>query len=245
MRAVTRLILAIGFASLASTALAAGALRLYPVRIELSGGESVQTMTITNDGDEATRLQLRVFGWRQVGGEDVLEETRDILANPGLFEVKPRGTQIARFGLRTTSDAREKAYRVILEEVPTGRPSTPGEVKTLLRISVPIFVPPAVPRVQLSWHSARAADGGIALQIRNSGNVHVQLNRLSLSRPGGTSLASEDMSVYILPGQSAAVALKTSAPVRVGEVLKLDAMTDQGERSIDLSVEAAAREARP
>ena len=90
-----------------------------------------------------------------------------------------------------------------------------------------------------------AADGGIALQIRNSGNVHVQLNRLSLSRPGGTSLASEDMSVYILPGQSAAVALKTSAPVRVGEVLKLDAMTDQGERSIDLSVEAAAREARP
>ncbi|QCB56744.1 molecular chaperone [Sphingopyxis sp. PAMC25046] len=237
--------LAIGFASLASTALAAGSLRLYPVRIELSEGESVQMMTITNDGDETTRLQLRVFGWRHVGGEDVLEETRDILANPGLFEVKPGGTQIARFGLRTAPEATEKSYRVLLEEVPIGRPSTPGEVRTLLRISVPIFVPPAAPRVQLSWQAARAADGGIALQIRNSGNVHVQLNRLSLSRPGGTSLASEDMSVYILPGQSAAVALKTSAPVRVGEVLKLGAMTDQGERSIDLSVEAATREARP
>lgn len=245
MRAAARFVLALGFASLASAVLAAGSLRLYPVRIELSEGESVQTMTITNDGDEATRLQLRVLGWRQVGGEDVLEETRDILANPGLFEVRPGGTQIARFGLRTVPEATEKSYRVIIEEVPTGRPSTPGEVRTLLRISVPIFVPPAVPEVRLAWQAVRAADGGIALDIRNSGNVHVQLNRLALSRPGGASLASEDMSVYILPGQSAAVALQTSAPIRVGEVLKLEAMTDQGERSIDLSVEAAAREARP
>lgn len=223
--------------------LSAASLKLFPVRIELSSDQPVQTMTIENDSDEATRVQLRLVAWRQVDGKDVYEETRDVLANPGLFEVPSRGVQIARFGLRTSPGATEKAYRVFLEEVPTDRPSLPGEVRTLLRISVPVFVPPAKPAMRLDWRAVPGGAGKVAFLIRNDGNVHVQINRLTLKAGRRAAPVSEDMSVYLLPGTEKRVTLDVRDPPREGEAFKIDAMTDQSDLSVDLVMEAPAREA--
>lgn len=231
-------------AMLAPVALDAAVLKLFPVRIELTGDQPVQTMTIENDSDEPTRVQLRLVAWKQVDGNDVFEETREVLANPGLFEIGPRGVQIARFGLRTSPGEAEKAYRVFLEEVPTDRPSLPGEVRTLLRISVPVFVPPAKPVASLNWRAAPGAAGKIAFTVRNEGNVHVQINRLTLKRmAGGTVAPPQDMSVYLLPGTTRQVLLDARDPPRAGEKFKVEAMTDQSDLSVDLVMEAAGREA--
>ncbi|MBE1529900.1 fimbrial chaperone protein [Sphingopyxis sp. OAS728] len=230
-------------ALLAPGLLGAAVFKLFPVRIELTSEQPVQTMTIENDSDEASRVQLRLYAWRQEGERDIYEETREVLANPGLFEIAPRRSQIARFGLRTSPGATEKAYRVFLEEVPTDRPSVPGEVRTLLRISVPIFVPPAQPAARLSWRVVSEGGAKVAFLVQNEGNVHVQLNRLTLKRAGDAVLGSEDMSVYLLPGTSRRVTLEVSSQPRAGERLKLEAMTDQADLSVDLVLEAAAREA--
>lgn len=223
--------------------LGAAVFKLFPVRIELTSEQPVQTMTIENDSDEAARVQLRLYAWRQEGDRDIYEETRDILANPGLFEIAPRRTQIARFGLRTSPGTTEKAYRVFLEEVPSERPSLPGEVRTLLRISVPVFVPPAKPAARLSWRVFPGVGAKVAFLVRNEGNVHVQLNRLTLKQAGDATLGSEDMSVYLLPGTSKRVALAVRNPPRAGEKLKLEAMTDQSDLPVDLVMEAAVHEA--
>lgn len=223
--------------------LGAASLKLFPVRIELTGDQPVQTMTIENDSEKAARVQLRLVAWRQVDGKDVYDETRDVLANPGLFEVPPRGVQIARFGLRITPGEAEKAYRVFLEEVPTDRPSLPGEVRTLLRISVPVFVPPTGPVTRLDWRALPGGAGKIAFLVRNEGNVHVQINRLTLKGARGGAPASEDMSVYLLPGTAKQVTMDVANPPRVGEAFKIDAMTDQSDLSVDLVMEAPAREA--
>lgn len=230
-------------AFLAPGLLGAAVFKLFPVRLELTPEQPVQTMTIENDSDEVSRVQLRLYAWRQEGDRDIYEETRDVLANPGLFEIAPRRTQVARFGLRTSSGRAEKAYRVFLEEIPTERPSLPGEVRTLLRISVPIFVPPAQPAARLSWRLVPAEGGKIAFLVQNEGNVHVQLNRLTLKRTGDATLGSEDMSVYLLPGTARRVLLGVRSPPRPGETLKLEAMTDQADLSVDLVLEAAAHEA--
>lgn len=224
-------------------ALSAAVLKLFPVRIELDRDQPVQTMTIENDSGEATRVQLRLVAWRQVDGKDVFDDTRDVLANPGLFEVPPHGVQIARFGLRTEPGETEKAYRVFLEEVPTDRPSLPGEVRTLLRISVPVFVPPAKPVARLAWHAAPGDAGTVAFLVRNEGNVHVQINRLTLRRAVGGAPVSQDMSVYLLPGTAKLVTLDAREPPHIGESFKVDAMTDQSDMSIDLVMEAPARDA--
>lgn len=223
--------------------LGAAVFKLFPVRLELTSEQPVQTMAIENDGDAASRVQLRLYAWRQEGDRDIYEETRDVLANPGLFEIAPGRTQIARFGLRTSPGTAEKAYRVFLEEVPTGRPSLPGEVRTLLRISVPIFVPPAQPAARLSWRLVPAEGGKVGFLVQNEGNVHVQLNRLTLKRTGNATLGSEDRSIYLLPGTSRRVLLGVRNPPRAGEKLKLEAMTDQADLSVDLVMEATAHEA--
>lgn len=213
----------------------------------LTPSEPVQTITVENDSAELSRVQLRVFAWRQVNGEDVLSETRDILANPALFQLDPGGRQIARFGLRATAGATEKAYRVVLEEVPTDRPSRPGEIRTLLRISIPIFVPATQPApMQLAWRAIVTGPRQVTLRVRNDGNGHVQLNRLKLTRSapgGGEAMPARDVSVYVLPGATRSVPLDLAGPIAAGQSLKLDAVTDQQNLSVALTSEASGREA--
>ncbi|QNA82840.1 molecular chaperone [Sphingomonas sp. So64.6b] len=228
---------------LLAVAAQAVSLRLYPVRIVLTPKAPVQTMKIQNSSAESARIQVRVFAWRQVGGEDVFEETRDILANPGLFEIAAQGEQIARFGLRTQPGTIEKSYRVFLEEVPGSRAVQPGEVRTLLRISIPIFVPAPQATGRLIWRAWPASSGKMAFAISNTGTAHIQINRLALARADGTKLGADDMSVYLLPGASKQIMLNVDASVRAGEALKLNAVTDQAPLSVDLVSEAAPHEA--
>ncbi|GAY20734.1 MULTISPECIES: molecular chaperone [Sphingobium] len=242
-----------GYASVAAAAamlsappVQAAGLKVFPVRVVLTPAEPVQTMAIENSSKESARVQLRVYGWRQEKGEDVLEETRDVLANPALFEVRPGAVQIARFGLRTGTGAAEKSYRVILEEVPGTRAVPAGTVQTLLRISIPIFVPPARGSGRLVWRAWPSGPRQMTFAIRNEGNAHVQINRLILSRKGGPQVARQDMSVYLLPGSSQQVVLDTAASIASGQTLKLDAMTDQADVAAEIVAEERPREvARP
>lgn len=227
---------------LLSLAAQASSLKVYPVRIVLTPKEPVQTMTIQNSSAEAARIQLRVFSWSQVDGKDVFAETRDVLANPALFEIAAKGEQIARFGLRTSPGAVEKSYRVVLEEVPGLRPNEPGEVRTLLRISIPIFVPAPKPVGRLSWRAWATGPRKVAFAIGNQGTAHVQINRLALVGQDGTKLGADDMSVYLLPGASQQIVLDVDTPVSAGQALKLNAVTDQGNLVADLVIEAPPRE---
>lgn len=221
----------------------AGSFDVYPVRLVLTPKESVQTMTIRNDSAEPSRVQLRVYAWRQQNGEDVFEETRDVLANPALFELPAGGEQITRFGLRTNPGATEKSYRVFLEEVPTDRPTKPGEVRTLLRISIPIFVPATGAAPHLFWRTWPAGPQQMALAIRNDGTAHVQLNRLSLTQHGGARIGSADVSIYLLPGTAEQLLLDVSAKASAGQAITLEAVTDHGTVSVDLVSEAGPHEA--
>ena len=237
-----RLVAAMAAACLLAAGAGAASLKLYPVRIILSPDQPVQTMTIHNSGTEPARVQLRVFAWRQVDGHDVFEQTRDILANPPIFAVAPGGDQIARFGLRTAPGTVEKSYRVFLQEVPTDRPRKPGEVQTLLRISVPIFVPAPNAVGQLQWRLWPAGSKRVTIAIHNVGSAHVQLDHLDL-RLGGKMIAAKDMSVYLLPGASRQLTLDAATVLGVGQTIALAARTDQGNIAARIVSEATSHDA--
>lgn len=209
-------------------------LKIYPVLIQLDGKTPVQTMTIENSSDALARMQVRVVAWRQDNGQDLFDDTRDILANPPLFEVAAGAQQIARFGLRTTAGATEKSYRIFLEEIPTERPLAPGEVRTLLRVSIPIFVPAPGAQPSLDWQLSGTGDKQVTVTVRNSGGAHIHLNRIDIRRADGTALTTRQESIYILPGATRSFLLDTPGTVRAGEKLTLDATSDTQRLSVNL-----------
>ena len=221
----------------------AASFKVYPVRIVLTPKQVVQTMVIHNEGAEPSRVQLRVFAWRQVNGEDVFEETQDVLANPPLFQMGPNGDQIARFGLRTSPGPAEKSYRVFLQEVPGTAPTNPGQIRTLLRISIPIFVPAPNATARVSWRLLAGGARRVRLLVRNDGNAHVQINRLTLAGRGGATLVHTDASIYLLPGTAREIALDAATPIGTGQPIRLTAETDQGNIPAEMVSEAAPHEA--
>ena len=105
-----------------------------------------------------------------------------MLLNPPIVTLEPRKPQLMRLGLRHLSaEGDEIAYRLIVEEVPPA--PKPGEIalRTILRISVPIFVEPTGgTQKQLDWR-AEEVPGGIKITATNNGNSHVQVKHLDLS----------------------------------------------------------------
>jgi fimbrial chaperone protein len=215
-------------------------LKIYPVLIQLDGKTPVQTMTIENSSDALARMQVRVVAWRQENGQDLFEGTRDILANPPLFEVAAGAQQIARFGLRTTAGATEKSYRIFLEEIPTERPLAPGEVRTLLRVSIPIFVPAPGAQPSLDWQVSAAGNRQLSVVVRNTGGAHVHLNRIDIKRADGSALTTRQESVYILPGATRNFLLDTTGMLGAGEKLVLDATSDTQRLSVNLVSQAGS-----
>lgn len=230
----------IGAVLMASAPAYAAMLKAYPVRLALSPDEPVATMTIQNSGAEVTRLQLRVMAWSQENGEDVFRPTRDVLANPAMFELAPGAQQIARFGLQSGAVPREGSYRVFLQEVPTREAGKPGEVITLLQISIPIFIPVKGAISQLTWSLDSSGADKASLQVQNTGGGHVQVTGLTLTRADGQVVSDQKMSVYVLPGAWRRAAIDLKSPLKRGERLTFRAETDQAPVSGVLVVGEAA-----
>ena len=221
--AILGLLLAFVWASGAGAA----ELKVYPLRLALSPKEPVSAMNIHNGGTDPVLLQLQVFSWRQQADEDVLEPTREVLVNPGVFQLPPGADQIARFGLRTTMGAMEQSYRVIAQQVPIGLARKPGEVVTLLRISVPIFVTPPGARARLTWRITPAGKNKISVDVRNDGTSHMQITHMAVTREDRQPVTDQNLSLYVLPNAWRRVTLDTHVPVVAGQLMQILATTDQ------------------
>lgn len=187
-------------------------------------------------GSDPTLLQLGVQAWSQIDGEDKLVPTRDVLANPGLFVVKGNDQQIARLGLRVAATSIERSYRVIVQEVP--QQTQASGLVTLLKISVPIFVPPDKSVVALDW-GLRLSKDGAEILVHDGGNVHVQITHLRVTGTGESVRADVPLNFYVLPGAARVIPIKLKAPIAAGTALKLHVESDQGAFSADVRAGAA------
>jgi fimbrial chaperone protein len=237
-QAICRTILCTSALVLPQLALAA-AWDIDPVRVELSPTQQTVAITIKNDAEQATSIQIETVAWSQVGDKDVYAQTRELLVSPPIVTIAPKSEQVIRVALRREADANaELAYRINLQELPP--PQEPGftGVQVALRVGLPVFVQSKKGNAAAKqlWRVVRMPDKQLKVVLRNSGNAHVQVSDFSLYLPGRDQpIAGESGSNYVLAGQTREWLLKTSlTEANADGRLRLKAFTDAGDIDTEL-----------
>lgn len=184
----------------------AGQLKISPVRLDLGVDRPIGTVTVGNPGAEPMLLHLQVRAWDHAAGGDRYLDTRDVLLNPMIFELRPNQQQLVRIGLAgPLGHEREQAYRLFIREVPRPAQRSTRQISTVLNVSLPVFVAPRAGDADapvLVWRLERSPTTGLALWVENRGNLHAEVSAIALQRRSGEQLAAVDRRVYVLPGQS-------------------------------------------
>lgn len=208
---------------IAAYAACAQGLSVLPVNVFLPAGQKAASLTLTNDGDKPTSMQVRAYDWSQKNEEDQLIDSNLIVVSPPLFTIPPKGTQVVRLILRRLPASGEATYRIVLDQIPG--PKEPGEVQMVLRLSIPIFAAPEVKVVpQEQFHLERDGDQLFLVGV-NTGKSHDTLHDIVVSAADGRQFKLKTkVSPYLLAGATRRWELDTQghAP-QPGEPLKLTA----------------------
>lgn len=158
-----------------------------PVRVELRQGSLSETITVMNHAPARLRVAVKLMEWTQdEQGNDVYKDSGDIVYFPRQLEVEPDGRRLVRVGAKAPAGPTERTYRVFIEEQPEPTPEgRSAQVAVYFRFGVPIFLPPAVPRLQAEIGEPALDKGKLSLQVRNGGNQHFRLLRILVSDGAG------------------------------------------------------------
>lgn len=170
------------FLSLSSNNINAATIRLSPVNVEILSNQSAASISLFNQSNESSDLQIRIFEWTQKNGQDQLTPTDEIAISPPFLKLQSNDSynlRVVRINPAPVSG--EKTYRIIIDELPKpidSRKAAQG-VNVLLRSSLPVFVVNKDAITQLNW-KIDANQEVPSLNISNIGNRHALLNDLAL-----------------------------------------------------------------
>ncbi|MEZ5815785.1 MAG: molecular chaperone [Hyphomicrobiaceae bacterium] len=196
---VAALTCALGTSSQAAT------LQVSPVLIDAGESSAAEKLVLRNKGATPINAQIRLFGWRQSEGQDVLEPTRAIVASPPFASIPPGGEQVVRIvRVDRSKPAREASYRLIVDELPDKSERRTSGVNFVMRYSVPVFFgSPAGAAPRLDW-KVRAEKGAVVVTAVNTGARRVRVSELVLRNSGGEMLAARRGLVGYVLGNSTA-----------------------------------------
>ena len=186
-----------------STALA-GDWRVIPIRLFLGPQIKNDSVRLINNASEPLNLQLNATVWSQnEQGEDIYEETSDIIFFPRVLSIPPGEERLLRVGYKFPAVAAEKTYRLFIEEIPNSTPEQVSQVMVAVRFGLPIFVAPPKTEKAATIDAVTLAQGEVTARVVNNGNTHVLPNKVAVSgkNASGETLFSHDMRAwYILTG---------------------------------------------
>lgn len=206
-----------------STAMASD-IRVMPTRITFEPTEKVSSITVRNEDTKVAAIQVEVMAWSQMGDVDKYDPTREVLANPALFELAPGAEQIVRVGLQVGETDIERSYRVFLQEVPLK--DAPPSKDALLRIGIPLFVPPMKEIHQLQWTLIPKEKGKLEVTVVNAGTVHNQLRGFRILDDQGEVIAQENIFAYVLPKHSSTWTVDARMALHEKQRVHMEATTD-------------------
>lgn len=168
--------------------------QVTPVILVADAESGQSSVRLRNWREREVSFEATAYVWSQADGEDVLEPTQDIALAPSTFVIAAQGEQIVRIAAARgpANDHRERAYRLILRELPAAPDDAPG-FRVQLQFSLPVFVQPAFSETRLSVE--RAPEG---VRLRNIGNTHVRLMS-AVSEPTGATWTR--LPRYLLAGE--------------------------------------------
>jgi fimbrial chaperone protein len=238
---VAALALAVGGAA---SRVEAATFTVNPTQIYLTGKSASALLTLRNNSDEAVRFQLSAFAWNQgKAGEIELEPTTDVVFFPALLTLKPGEERKVRVGGVAAAGAREKTYRIFVEELPGVDSTVPGaSVRVLTKMGVPIFVRPATERTVAEFDDMAVASGRVHFALANGGTVHVlpqQIKVRALSAGGDALLDHSVAGWYILAGGRREFDVDLP-PASCGKVTSVTVETQIDGKSVTRTVQAPA-----
>lgn len=154
------------------------AVTISPVHLYLSVKEPIISFTVTNDSVERITYQINTLSWRQVGGEDTYDETKQLIVSPPIVSIEPNSSQTFRVGLlEESTHLVEQAYRVVLDDITAYLPgNSKNSLRFIFNYNLPLFYAP-VNRVDSAvWSKCESTvKGKNCLLFENTGNRHVKL----------------------------------------------------------------------
>lgn len=204
----------------------ASALRVTPIRVEVQAGKQFCSLSIANDGDQPVSVQVRGYRWsKDERGADVLDTAVGFQINPTIVTLKAQESRLIRCSLPPAEGAIEQTWRLVFDELLTPVSVTvPGEIRALLRISVPVFRAPDGASPDISWTLVRTPEGGQSVVLTNSGSRHIRAISLELKPSSGAGQRVE-RGFYLLAGGRFEIPVALSQASPIAEVL---IQTDEG-----------------
>lgn len=185
--------------ALFSCVVRAQSLTVFPVSLQLVPGKRATTLTVINQGQTPTSIQVRAFAWTQPDGKDLLTTSNVILMSPPLVTIAPGAKQIIRLFLTRSAEQREETYRILLDELPHSPEQ--GVVAVVVRMSIPLFsAPNNPPKLHVNYRIERSAKQ-MYLVASNDGVLHELLRNIELFTENGSRLNTDFSGTpYILAG---------------------------------------------
>lgn len=208
----------------------AASLQVAPVSVEVATPGTAATLKLRNEGNRPLDAQIRIFRWTQVDGADVLTPTEDVAASPPLASLKPNTDYVVRV-VRTSKEpvAKEEAYRLLVDELPTAAAAPGTAVNIALRYSIPVFftVPGSAPK--LSWVLQQQGNKPV-IAITNAGDRRVRLAKLRFTDgKGGTANFGDGLAGYVLGHSTRIWAVPATAKgFGAGGLATMSAQSDVG-----------------
>jgi fimbrial chaperone protein len=194
---MTRLILACLLLTAAAPALA-GRFSVAPIRVDFGAGLRIGAVTVTSEDDHPLVFKNSPSLWTQnADGGDVYTPTSDLVVTPPLLRVETGEPRIVRIGTVHEPGDVERSYRAFLEEQAPANPEAGGAtIAVVIKFGVPVFVAPRSERIAGIAEVIERKPGRVTLQIKNSGNVHFNVETITAN-----GVAVKDVSSwYLLPG---------------------------------------------
>lgn len=180
----------------------ATALRVAPILLDVTAPAGATSLTLRNDEPRPLNVQIRVFRWTQVNGEDRLEPTTDVVVSPPIANLAKGMEYVVRI-VRTTPQPiiSEESYRVIVDEIPDLTQRRNGVVNFVMRYSIPVFfAPPIAPLPKVAWSARRVGDSLVVTAV-NSGGRRLKISNIKLKNArGGLVVSREGLLGYVLNG---------------------------------------------
>jgi fimbrial chaperone protein len=179
----------------------AGEWRVTPIRIELDKNAKSGVVTIVNEGTEKLNVQMKAMEWTQdAEGKDAYTETEDLIFFPKVMTVEAKEDRILRAGIKIPAVAKEKTYRLFVEEIPEPKKSEGVNVAIAIRFGVPIFVKPLKAEPKGEVQNVQLSKGVVSATVKNTGNVHFMINKLSIKgrNDKGEEVFAKDISGWYL-----------------------------------------------
>jgi fimbrial chaperone protein len=231
----SRLLVAVASLSLWAMAPAsAGSIGIFPVTIDSSNPTA--TLTLRNNSDKPSGVQVRIFKWSQKNGRDSLVPTTDAVVSPPQISMQANGEYVVRVVRSSNAPAMdgEDSYRVLVDEIPRLE-GNGTQVAIALRQSIPVFFSNGnAAEPQVKWQVLNRK-GRMVVRATNTGQKRARISGLAVKGSKSRNFGA-GLNGYVLGG-SVREWVGGAAPAN-GSAVTVVAKTEEGPVNVKATMQA-------